>query len=157
MSLGKTNDMGQKREGPVMRRVSFLISGILLGFSLWAPGSAWTEDYSLKTMTPQVKAALDARRDRYHEIQQLKQEGLIGENNRGYLELLKPSSAAAKAVEAENKDRRLIYQTIADQNGLKDSLDIIEKTFAEVRREKALAGEWIQLPSGEWVQKKAGS
>ena len=42
--------------------------------------------YSIKSMTPQVQQALDARKDRFSQLRVLKSSGAIGENNRGYVE-----------------------------------------------------------------------
>ncbi len=57
-------------------------------------------------------------------------------------------------VLAENRDREVIYQAIADQNQLgPDGLTQVHSVFGEVQRGKARAGEFIQLRTGEWVQK----
>ena len=115
---------------------------------------SWAESkYSIKEMTPAVQAALDGRRDRFETLSGLKKKGLIGENNQGYVEVLVKGEGAEDLVEAENKDRQVIYQTIADQNGLKDELSTIEKVFAEVQRDKAQPGEKIQNEDGSWVTK----
>ena len=111
----------------------------------------WAEKYSLKEMTPAVQAALDSRRDRYDELVALKVKGTIGENNRGYVELLSSDSSVQGLVQAENKDRAVIYKTIAEQNGLNGELGTIEKVFAQVQHDKAKAGDKIQNDNGQWV------
>jgi uncharacterized protein YdbL (DUF1318 family) len=110
--------------------------------------------YDIKDMTPQVKAALTGRKDRFAEIKQLKAQGLLGENNRGYVEILGGGAEAKALAAAENKDRKFIYQTIVDQNGLKASdLATVEMVFADVQRDKAVVGEKIQAPEGAWQVK----
>lgn len=110
--------------------------------------------YELKTVTPEVDHAIAARQARYSNMQVLKAQGSVGENNRGYTEIIKPAPGAGDIVAAENQDRQTIYSTIAIQNNLGASgLGIVETVFAEVQRDKTRPGDWIQMPSGDWVQK----
>jgi len=111
------------------------------------------EKYTIKEMTPQVTSALESRRDRYSELQQLKQQGKVGENNRGYVEVFANEKVVKSLVDVENSDRKIIYQTIADQNNLKDAIGVIEKVFAQTQRDKAQSGEKIQDEDGRWVTK----
>lgn len=136
-----------------MRYVQFLL--LMTFFScilLVQPGN--TQEYSLKEITPQVQTALEARKARYNRIQELKQSGIIGENNKGYVSALESNNAARQIVDEENQNRRVIYYAIAEQNGLEGKEEIVEKVFAEIKREKASSGEMIQLPTGDWVKQK---
>ena len=109
--------------------------------------------YSIKQMTPEVQAALNNRRDRFDELRQLKSAGALGENNKGYVEVLQAQGNATTIADAENKDRRVIYQTIAEQNGLEDALSTIEKVFSQVQHDKAESGDKVQDEDGQWVAK----
>ncbi|MBU0469309.1 MAG: YdbL family protein [Candidatus Omnitrophica bacterium] len=109
--------------------------------------------YSIKEMTPEVKSALEGRRDRYDVLGSLKSEGKIGENNKGYVETLSETEEVVRIVNAENKDRNVIYKTIAVQNGLTEAMGTIEKVFAQTQRDNADAGEKIQLEDGSWISK----
>jgi uncharacterized protein YdbL (DUF1318 family) len=109
--------------------------------------------YSIKTMTPEVQSALDARKERFSELRDLKASGLIGENNKGYVEALKDDSKAQGVVAEENSNRKVIYKTIAEQNGLENALSTIESAFAEVQKEKAKAGDKVQNEDGGWITK----
>ena len=111
------------------------------------------EQYSIKEMTPEVMSALESRRGRYDALQQLKQQGKVGENNRGYVEAFSGEADVQGIVASENADRKIIYQTIAAQNNLKDAIGTIEKVFAQTQREKAGPGEKIQSADGSWVTK----
>ena len=128
----------------------FLFGLIVLGVLTPLAVSA-QETYSIKEMTPEVTAALDARRDRYSQLEELKNNGSAGENNQGYVTALSPD--AQSVVDAENVDRKTIYQTIAEQNELQTELETIEKVFAQVQRDKAAAGQKIQLEDGSWTVK----
>jgi uncharacterized protein YdbL (DUF1318 family) len=117
-------------------------------------GPVRAESYQLKEITPKVKTALDSRRARYDQLKSLKDQAAVGENNRGYVEALSGDAAAKALVDAENKDRRLIYETIVEQNKLPgDALTTVENVFAQVQQDKAGAGEMIQNFKGEWVKK----
>ena len=110
--------------------------------------------YDLKEMTPEAQKAIAGRQARYGELQRLKSEGVIGEDNQGSVKLLKDSTEARAVMQSENQDREVIYQTIVDQNHLGPSrITEVRTVFAEVQRGKAQPGDSIQLRSGEWVQK----
>ena len=109
--------------------------------------------YSIKQMTPEVQSALDHRRDRFDQLRALKSSGSVGENNHGYVEVVKPADGADVLAAAENQDRRAIYQTIAEQNGLQDAVATIESVFAQVQRDKAAVGDQVQEEDGHWVTK----
>jgi len=110
--------------------------------------------YSIKTMTPQVEAALNNRRDRHTQLMEFMAQGVIGENNRGYVEVLVLNQEAQVFANEENRDRQTIYETIARQNDLEGALETIEKVFAKVRQNRANSGDNIQNEDGIWITKQ---
>lgn len=90
-------------------------------------------------------------RDRLPEIAALKAKGIVGENNQGYLEILKSNGSANKIVGAENKDRTKVYKAIAGKANT--SIEVVGKRRAIQIAEKADSGEWLQNASGKWYQK----
>lgn len=129
-----------------------LLAGVVL--LVTAQTVAVAASYDIKEMTPEVKSALDARRARYDELASLKAQGAVGENNQGYVEVLKNIGPAQSVVSSENQDRKLIYSTIVKQNGLPgNALPTVEKVFAQVQRDKAASGDSIQNESGQWTKK----
>jgi uncharacterized protein YdbL (DUF1318 family) len=136
-----------------MRNLKILGILMILAATL-TPMSARAEaKYSLKEMTPEVSAALEARRARFDNLADLKAKGMIGEDNRGYVKALVSAPEVEAVAEAENKDRAIVYTTIATQNNLAGEITTIEKVFAEVQRDKAKSGEKIQDTNGLWVTK----
>lgn len=122
--------------------------------SLLTGRPAFAEDkYNIKEMTPEVRAALDGRRDRFDQLKALKGQGAIGENNQGYVQALTGDASAKGTADAENSDRRVIYKTIEQQNNLTNAMETIEKVFAQVQRDKANPGDKIQNEDGSWVAK----
>lgn len=133
-----------------MRGFVLAVTMMVLTFS---GNLVWAAKYDIKQMTPQVQKALESRRDRFDELRALKSQRIVGENNQGYVEVLQSDSNAQALASAENTDRKVIYQTIADQNDLQGQIDVIEKVFAQVQRDKASAGDKIQDDNGKWREK----
>ena len=134
--------------------VIFVVSVLSVGGVCNFPQNIFAEGkYDIKEMTPEVKAALESRRNRFEQLKSLKAQGFVGENNRGYLEVLGNDSSARSLVDSENNDRRVIYKAIEVQNNLSSALATIEKVFAQVQRDKASPGDKIQDEDGAWVTK----
>ena len=140
-----------------MKNLSKIIFALVVlgaGITGGLPQKAFADGkYDIKEMTPEVKAALENRRGRFDRLKELKAKGAVGENNRGYVEVLSDASDAKSLVESENQDRSIIYKTIEAQNNLAGALETIEKVFAQVQRDKASPGDKIQNENGEWVVK----
>lgn len=94
----------------------------------------------------------DKMKVRLPVIKELKAKGIIGENNKGYLEFLGGKIANKDVVDAENEDRKKVYSDIAKQLGT--TVDVVGKRRANEKAGSAEHGEWIQKESGEWYQKK---
>jgi uncharacterized protein YdbL (DUF1318 family) len=90
--------------------------------------------------------------DRLPTIVQMKSEGIIGENNKGYLEFV-PGAAQKNesTITAENNDRKAVYSAIAGQQ--KTTPELVGERRAIQIAEKAAPGEWLQDQSGKWYKK----
>lgn len=119
-----------------MKKLIGLLAIIML---LTAAGTAWGED---------IKARMKSR---LPAIVDLKSRGVVGENNQGYLELLKGQTEKKEIVQAENNDRRAIYGHIAKKTGA--TAQVVGQRRAIQIAEKASPGEWLQDASGKWYQK----
>jgi len=97
----------------------------------------------------EIKARMKAR---LPVINALKADGIIGENNGGYLEFIQNTKPKKNVLDAENQDRRQVYSAIAKQQGV--SIDLVEKRRAKQIAERANPGQWIQDSSGKWYQKQ---
>ena len=129
----------------------FLCSVVMI---LSLVSAVFAQGYDIKTMTPAVKAALEARKERFNDLKALKAKGLVGENDHGYVQALGTGDDVKAIVNAENVNRKAVYQAIVEQNELGDAaLATVEGVFAGVQRGKAVAAEKIQEPSGDWVTK----
>ena len=141
------------KEDLPMRRIRIL--GLAAGFAmLIATSICFAADYDYKTMTPDIEKALKNRQTRYYQLQNLKQEGAVGENNKGYVTDLKNNATAAAVAADENRDRRVLYEALAEQNKLGSTgLLEVQRAFADVQSEKAGSGDMVQSSSGDWNRK----
>jgi len=89
--------------------------------------------------------------DRLPVIKSLKAKGIIGEDNAGYLEFVGQKKEKADVIQAENKDRKLVYGAIAKQQGT--TVELVGKHRAVQLANKAQPGEWLQDAKGKWYQK----
>jgi len=85
-------------------------------------------------------------------INKMKEDGLVGENNKGYLEARKElSEENKKIVESENSDRKTIYEMLAKKTG--QTVEVISTRRALQIAEKTTAGVWLQKSDGSWYKK----
>lgn len=107
------------------------------------------------------REAMDARRDRMAEIQELKNNRLIGENHEGKLSIRnKPAGEygdyVVQTVEAENKDREFLIQHDAVEKNV--SVDTVREEQWRHWQRKSFPGEWIEVEADngyKWEQKEA--
>lgn len=97
--------------------------------------------------------AIRARMEqRLTDLNGVKNKGVAGENNRGYLEARgAPSSGDQQVIQAENADRRQVYAAIASETG--SSADEVGRKRAAQLAELARPGHWVQGADGSWRRK----
>ena len=89
--------------------------------------------------------------DRLPVIKSLKAKGIIGEDNAGYLEFVGQKKEKADVIQAENKDRKLVYGAIAKQQGT--TVELVGKHRAVQLANRAQPGEWLQDAKDKWYKK----
>lgn len=89
--------------------------------------------------------------ERLPTIIALKDKGVIGEDNQGYLQFVGAAREGEELVLAENNDRLQVYQAIAGQQGT--SVDLVGRRRAQQIGEIALPGHWLQDAGGRWYRK----
>jgi uncharacterized protein YdbL (DUF1318 family) len=135
------NNQGFQGED-TMHRKHMLIT-ILFAVSMLTilAASAWGE-------AKEIKARMA---ERLPVIMELKQKGLVGENNQGILEFLGAAKEKVNVIEAENKDRKIVYKAIAKKTGT--TPEKVGQRRAKQIAENAKSGEWLQDETGQWKQK----
>ena len=121
------------------RTITKILTLLAIGFFVLGV-SAFADD---------IKARM---KNRLPLIKQLKSQGIVGENNKGYLQFVGGNKAKADVVAAENKDRKTVYTAIAKQQGT--TAELVGKRRALQIAKKAAPGEWVQDAGGKWIQKK---
>lgn len=86
---------------------------------------------------------------RVSQIDALKTRGVLGENNRGYLEVRSGDDQGVAAI--ENADRAAVYGTLAKKTGV--TSDAVGKARARKIAAASAKGVWVQAENGQWVQK----
>ena len=82
-------------------------------------------------------------------VDALKSKQIVGENNRGFLEVRGSAPGPAEQTVAdENSDRRTVYAAIAAETGA--SPDAVGRKRAEQIASLAKRGHWVQDASGGW-------
>ncbi|MGA6927445.1 MAG: YdbL family protein [Desulfosarcina sp.] len=104
--------------------------------------------FSASASCADIKARM---KDRLPKIIQLKAAGIIGETREGLLAFVGADRREQALVEAENQDRKRVYQAIASQQGTTAAM-VAQRRALQIA-ENAKPGEWLQDAGGRWVQK----
>lgn len=90
-------------------------------------------------------------RERLPQLDDLKAKEVVGENNRGFVEVRGSGDAGAAGVVAdENRDREAVYALIAKETGA------TPENVGKARARDIAArsrGVWVQDESGRWSKK----
>ena len=90
--------------------------------------------------------------ERLPTVVQLKSEGIVGENNMGFLEFVPGAAIKMQDIVGdENKDRKMVYEAIGRQQNT--TAELVGKRRAIQIAERAVPGEWLQDGSGKWYKK----
>ncbi len=87
------------------------------------------------------------------DLKTAKEQGWVGEQNNGYLGLVKSDAPAdLKALMADvNGQRKTQFTQIAAKNGIAEAE--AARIFAREAAERTLPGNYIQNPAGGWIKK----
>jgi len=102
----------------------------------------------ISALADDIKARM---KNRLPVIKELKAQGVVGEDNKGYLQFVGGKQAKPDVVAAENKDRQTVYAAIAKQQGT--TAELVGQRRALQIAKRANKGEWVQDSSGKWIKK----
>jgi uncharacterized protein YdbL (DUF1318 family) len=112
----------------------------------------------IETRSPEVVKANQSRRERRPSLREWKSRGCVGETNQGTL-VAQPGDGCgpevAALIQAENADRRVIYEAFMKENNIPASdRPRVQSAFAKARQERSRPNDWVQLEDGQWVRKQ---
>lgn len=90
-------------------------------------------------------------KQRLPQIVDLKNKGIVGETNTGYLGFVTAKKEKQDVVAAENRDRNAIYSQIARKQNA--SIQLVQKRRAADVFSNGTKGHYYQNESGAWVKK----
>ena len=118
--------------------------------------TAYAEELKVTT-SPLIVEIATKMRERNPEVAALKQQGCLGETNRGLVELRdcaatqdgEKQNAAQKIVAEENKDRTALYNEIVRLNREMPDMNVakVQSIYALERLNRGRSGELFQLPA----------
>jgi uncharacterized protein len=101
------------------------------------------------------QAVLSRMKSRMPEILELKNQGIIGETNDGFLELRVPNTDKQPIIKSENADRLFVYKIVAKKQNV--SVDRVGRIRALKLAQMAGTGDWLEDDAGNWYQKNTNS
>lgn len=99
----------------------------------------------------QAASVKDRMAARLPAINSLKDGGIVGENNKGFLEFRSAKKTNQDVVSAENGDRKKVYAAIAKKQGA--TPELVGQRRAQMIAQKGKKGHWFQRPDGKWYKK----
>jgi uncharacterized protein len=119
------------------------------------------QQLNLNVSTPAIRSLIASRQQRYPNLVSLFTQGVLGENNRGLVEIrpspdlsLQDKARATTLSTEENRDRQQLYAELAKANNIPPGrIAEVGSIFADVNRQQAQAGWWIQGQDGAWKHK----
>jgi uncharacterized protein YdbL (DUF1318 family) len=99
-----------------------------------------------------IKAVRQRMSQRLPKIDEMKEQGVVGENNQGLLEA-RPGNGTpdTAAISAENADRQTVYAALAAKTST--SAEQVARARARHIATSSRPGVWIQDESGAWKKK----
>jgi uncharacterized protein YdbL (DUF1318 family) len=99
----------------------------------------------------QAASIKDRMAERIPAINVLKDQGLVGENNGGFLEFRTGQQPSQALIQDENNDRKSVYAAIAQKEGV--SAQLVGQRRAKMLADNGKGGHWFQQADGTWYQK----
>jgi uncharacterized protein YdbL (DUF1318 family) len=123
---------------------------------------AMAQDININVTTPAIRQLVAARKTRFPSLMPLFDNGTVGENNRGLVEVrdldtlsVQEKGRVKTLVQQENSNREQLYRALAEANNIaQDRVSDIGTIFAGVNRQEARPGWWIQQANGTWEHKR---
>lgn len=107
--------------------------------------------FSSTSQAASAQEIQERMKTRYPVITNMKDSGIVGENNKGYLEFRAAKLQNKDIVDAENSDRKTVYQAIAQKQNT--TADLVGSRRAIAIAENGKTGHLFQRENGTWYVK----
>lgn len=127
----------------------------------WLIESAHAESIDIQLSSPAIREITNRMKERYSlSIKKYLISGVIGFNNKGFIDAVNPDSLGLKErqqvrklVADENRDRVALYRELAVANKHPEWEEKIRQVFIKKWINEAQTGWFYQSPEGQWIQK----
>lgn len=127
----------------------------------WHTPTATAQEIDMDITTPAIRRLIASRKQRYPGLVPLFDRCVLGENNRGLVDIrdltglsLQDKARAKTLRDQENRDRQQLYRELAKANNLpSDREGEVASIFANVNRREAQEGWCIQDENNNWRKK----
>ncbi len=110
-----------------------------------------------------VLQAIQNKKFNQDDIHEFKRKEYVGENNRGFLEIVSKGEEAdsltrkriEQVVEEENRDRSVLYERVLalHQQAAAEGDSTVQALLADLSQKETESGTWIETANSEWVRK----
>ena len=150
-------ESGEKKKDPSKKDKTSWLGGLL---ALLGPAPAHAAD-AASVSNAAIRGLKKEIAARHGQLVSAYDQGAVGIDKKGYLVVRStkglPLNQVAKIkrlVKADNQARQRLYREVADALKLNvNQVGQVEKVFAQVWRDKAKGGWWVQDNSGKWRKK----
>lgn len=112
----------------------------------------------------QVLEAIQNRKFNKDDIDEFKEDGVLGENNHGFLEIRETDAYTTdekykrrvnEITTEENRDREIVYARVLQVNeaAAEAGQEKVHEIFSKLNHDTSEPGTWLQLADGTWVKK----
>lgn len=134
--------------------------GDIARLARFGPAPAYAEE-ATTVSNATIRGLKDQIGERHRELLPYYQQGQVGINKDGFLEVRGTSGLALqqvaplkRLVDADNAARRQLYEEVAKALNLKpDQVSQVRQIFSKQWRDKAEAGWAVQADNGQWGRK----
>ena len=129
-----------------------------------AVGKSGSNAPAVSDQKRQVLDAVQNRKFNKDDIDELKRDKVVGENNQGFLEILpleryqhdlEYKSLVDRLVAEENRDRQVDYERVltVNQSASEAGEGKVSEIFAKLNYDNTEPGTMVQTADGNWVEK----
>ncbi len=129
-----------------------------------AIGNSASNTAAVSDQKQQVLDAVQNRKFNKDDIDELKRDKVVGENNQGFLEILpldryqhdlEYKALVDRLVAEENRDRQVIYERVlaVNESASEAGQSKVSEIFAKLNFDNSEPGTMVQTAEGKWVEK----